>query len=73
MRLDYKEQYKMGAENRVIDALSRQNEGVDDIVMQETSRLMTISTTTPMWMREVAYSYKRDRQALKLLVQTTIE
>lgn len=29
--LDYELQYKRGAENRIVDALSRQKEGVDDI------------------------------------------
>ncbi|KAG5590604.1 hypothetical protein H5410_041118 [Solanum commersonii] len=49
-----------------------ENEGVDDIKMQETGQLMMISTTIHMWIQEVNNSYKGDSQALELLAQTTV-
>ncbi|KAH0642114.1 hypothetical protein KY290_033714 [Solanum tuberosum] len=51
---------------------SNPNEGLDDIRMQETGQLMTISTTIPMWIQEVNNSYEGDSQALELLAQTTV-
>ncbi|KAH0694078.1 hypothetical protein KY285_021175 [Solanum tuberosum] len=57
---DYEVQYKRGAENRVVDALSRQQEGLDSLDNQDIGNLMAISSCTPTWVREIIGSYVED-------------
>ncbi|KAH0671271.1 hypothetical protein KY285_023835 [Solanum tuberosum] len=65
--LDYEVQYKRGAENRVTDALSRHQEGLDSLDDQATGNLMAISSCTPTWVREIIGSYVEDARVWDIL------
>lgn len=59
--LDYEVQYKKVVENREVDELSRQHEGI--VTAQDSSQtahLQAISVTVPIRMQEVSASYEGD-------------
>lgn len=62
--LDYIIQYKKGMENKVADALSRQNE--------DQPHLLAITTVVPNWLKEVQDSYVDDTLASKWIPILTI-
>ncbi|KAL3324262.1 hypothetical protein AABB24_038445 [Solanum stoloniferum] len=71
--LDYEVQYKRGAENRVDDALSRQQEGLDSLDDQATRNLMTISSCTPTWVREIIGRYIEDTHVRDILTLLAVD
>lgn len=64
MGLNYKIQYKKGAENRVADALSRVNHA--------QPLLNAISVAQPTWLSELQGAYLQDEIASKLLQELSI-
>lgn len=62
--LDYEVQYKKGADNRVADALSRQ---------VDSGQLMVLSALIPTWMQEVNLSYSRDPIAQDWITQLSVD
>lgn len=63
--MDYEVQFKRGAQNRVVDALSRR--------MEDESTLNAITTTEPTCMQEISQIYEHDPVALQLLTELIIE
>ncbi|XP_070024820.1 uncharacterized protein LOC142181678 [Nicotiana tabacum] len=70
--LDYEVQYKKGAENRVVDAFSRQQEDSECHIGQSQGTLQAISVSVPSWMQEITHSYKGDSKATEVISQTTV-
>lgn len=75
MALDYEVQYKNKAENRVANALSRQFEGRERNIhnQSETVNLLAISTTEPKWMLEISQSNEGDAQARAIITVVTTD
>lgn len=69
MGLDYEVQYKKGAENRVVDALSRQQGDS----LKEEGQLNAISMTVPLWVQDITTSYEGDSMAMELITQLTVD
>jgi hypothetical protein len=61
--LQFRFQYKKGAENSVVDALSRVGHLLSAISM---------STCLPSWLQEVANSYETDLEAQELLTNRVV-
>lgn len=57
-----------GAENRVVDSLSRQHEKLGDYTIQTSRYVLTMGVTIPRWMQEVGISYTYKALAQELMV-----
>ncbi|XP_071939847.1 uncharacterized protein [Coffea arabica] len=64
--LDYEIQYKKGAENQVIDALSRRHEATPKMALRSC---LAITTVKPGWIEELQRSYEGMKQRVISFVQ----
>ncbi|KAH0665336.1 hypothetical protein KY285_026542 [Solanum tuberosum] len=65
--------YKKGAENRVVDALSRQHEGLGHLEDQAQGQLISTSTCTPTWIQEIVESYNDDPHVQEILTMLSVD
>ena len=71
--LDYEVCYKKGAENRVADALSKRQEGLQADEISEVGLLMVVSMITPMWIQEIMHSYSEDSFVQELMTLLSVD
>lgn len=71
--LDYEVRYEKGAGNRVADALSRRQEGLQADEILEVGLLMAVSMITPMWIQEIMHSYSEDSFVQELMTLLSVD
>nr|XP_025884730.1 uncharacterized protein LOC112940684 [Solanum lycopersicum] len=72
LSLDYKVQYKKGAENKVADTLSRQFEDKEGSMLHALACVSSISSMVPTWVREIHKSYKDDLEVTALISEFSV-
>ena len=63
--LQYRIVYKKGADNRVVDALSRRT--------AQTEECFSLSSSIPVWLEQVASSYAADSYAQSIITKLALD